>query len=93
MLEEASFYECSEIWWERPLDYLQREIIVRKLPHSPHYEIRVMDVANFPNTIKIASAMTDDFTGVAVFTNALEKSEDLEKIMQEREMRGENESM
>lgn len=81
VLEEHTFYECSNSWFERPLTSLDREVIVRKLPSAPHYEVRVLDVSEMhQEPVQIASAMMDDFTAVAVFIDAMERSDNLKRI-------------
>lgn len=85
LLEESSFYECTDSWWERPLVTLDREVVVRKLLSSPQYEVIVKEVANVKDPVIIASALMNDFTTVAVFIDALEKSDDFEHSKREKE--------
>lgn len=86
VLEEYDFYECSNSWFERPLTNLDREVTVRKLLSAPHYEVRLMDVSKAHEPIQIASAMMGDFTAVAVFIDAIEKSDDLERMKRQQQI-------
>ncbi|MFA6122041.1 MAG: hypothetical protein WCT35_09735 [Sideroxydans sp.] len=82
VLEECGYYECSDSWFERPLTFLDREVVVRKVLTSPCYEVRVKDVSNLKDSIQIASAWMDDFTSVAIFIDAMEKSDDIIQLKQ-----------